>query len=345
MRQLIDLGLYSHVRQLEFSEHVDFSDAIKILLIGPGEIKIPSNGWGAVETIIAETKTLYEKNGYEVTILNSNYFLDWVIAGKNYDVIINHNDRKTSKIKKRWKPIPLITYSHYGYGEFEEMWSNDYHRIVKSLNKSDFVICLNQRIRNVYSKYIEDSKLLVSPNGSSFNSVKVTKKNNRFVCVGKIETRKRQFETWMESEVAKEGIEFIGPIVDLRVVNLLAQVDCPQNVFIGPRSRDELSEILEGYSALILPSLGEADALVLYEAQLAGLPIFVTLRGVGAQDLSLEWINVIPLSFKFEDLVMKLASIKSTQKQIQNFARLNYSWDVRHQPVLELLRKVTHERN
>ena len=345
VRQLIDFGLYSRVRQLEMSDDSESWTGNRILLIGPGEIKIPSNSWGAVETIIAETKTLYENHGYKVTILNSNFIFDWIVAGNKYNVIINHNDRKTMKIRKRWRSIPLITYSHYGYGEFEEMWSRDYHSVIKSMNQSDYVICLNARVRNVYSKYIDVSKLLVCPNGSSFSSLKAKEKQNRFVCIGKVETRKRQYEAWIQSESTEMKIDFIGPIADTRVRKLLAESDDTQSRFIGPKNRQQISEVIEGYTALILPSLGEADALVLYEAQLAGLPVFVTSRGVGAQDLSLAWIKIIPPDFNFDALVLQLASIEATQSEIQNYAKINYSWDVRHQPILELLQKITNERD
>ena len=183
------------------------------------------------------------------------------------------------------------------------------------------------------------------PNGSSFKSLAVNEKNNRFVCIGKVETRKRQFEAWAQSESTDMKIDFIGPVADFRVNSLLAKSNQAKSSFVGPKNRQELEEILEGYSALILPSLGEADALVLYEAQLAGLPVFVTSRGVGAQNLSLEWIKIIPLEFNFEELVVQLASITATQRQIQNYAEMNYSWEMRHQPLIELLGKITHERN
>jgi len=345
VRQLIDFGLYSRVRQLDLADNLESNTRNRILLIGPGEIEIPSNGWGAVETIIAETKTLYEKHGYQVTILNSNFIFDWIGAGKKYNVIISHNDRKTMKIRNRWRSIPLITYSHYGYGEFEEMWSRDYRSVVKSMNQSDYVICLNARVKNVYSNYIDASKLIVCPNGSSFGSFRVQEKNNRFVCIGKVENRKRQYEAWIQSESTDTKIDFIGPVADLRVRKLLVKNEDAQSRFIGPKSRQEVSEVLEGYKALILPSLGEADALVLYEAQLAGIPVFVTSKGVGAQDISLEWIKIIPIDFNFEELVSQLSSIAATQSDIQNYAKINYSWDVRHHPVLELLKKIANDRD
>lgn len=341
-RIFIDLGVHSKTRQVVNYPTNSLNPKARILVIGPGEISIPTQGWGAVETVIEETITLYLAEGYSVTLLNSNNKIDWSTVGNNYDIILNHNDRATKKIRNRWKKIPLITFSHYGLGQYENLWNKDYRRILLRLSNSDFVICLNERIKDTYSKYISVEKLIVSPNGSDFMPAKNLPTSRKFVCVGKVESRKRQYEVWNDSVRESLEIDFIGPISDTRVENAISQKRLGHSSFLGPMTRKELSEVLSRYRALILPSIGEADALVLYEAQLAGLPVFVTENGLGAQDLSLRWIRIIPFEFKIEDLEKTLDTRDYTSLEIALFAESNYRWSVRHEPVLSLLRKITN---
>jgi len=343
LRGLIDLGIHSKTRQITtYPSNQTFPKA-RILIIGPGEISIPTSGWGAVETVIEETSKLYLDKGYLVTLLNSNNRLDWIKVGRNFDLILNHNDRATRKVRKFWKQPPLITFSHYGFGQYEDLWNGDYKKILQKMNDSDFIICLNDRIKEVYSNHIDTEKLIVSPNGSEFMPVKNLPSNGKFVCVGKIESRKRQYETWKDSVREKIGIDFIGPISDDRVESLISQKKSSYSCFLGAMTRKDLSEVLSKYRALILPSLGEADALVLYEAQLAGLPVFVTKSGYGAQDLGLSWIKLIPTNFEFSALVEALDSIDCTSSQIAQFAETNYRWSLRHEPVLYLMERLIND--
>ena len=88
-------------------------------------------------------------------------------------------------------------------------------------------------------------------------------------------------------------------------------------------------EELRNYKALILQSQGEADALVLYEAQMAGLPILVTKEGIGAQDISLPWINLIDDASSPTEIEGIVDSIHNTPDEIAAYARANYSWTIK----------------
>jgi hypothetical protein len=142
--------------------------------------------------------------------------------------------------------------------------------------------------------------------------------NAPLVCVGKIEKRKYQYELWNALRNTSLRIVFIGPIVDDRITTLIKTNKASKNYFIGAKDREYLSDNLQNFSGLILSSLGEADALVLYEAQLAGLPIFVSEKGLGSQNRNLDWVKVIP---KHID-VRRIETLKDGQDAVGNRTRV-----------------------
>ena len=63
-------GMMNNVNQL-IKISVSENSLKNILIIGHGEISIPSNGWGAVETVIFEMCDVLVKNGFGISVLNS----------------------------------------------------------------------------------------------------------------------------------------------------------------------------------------------------------------------------------------------------------------------------------
>jgi glycosyltransferase involved in cell wall biosynthesis len=103
---------------------------------------------------------------------------------------------------------------------------------------------------------------------------------------------------------------------------------------LGERSRSELRTEFKNYKALLLLSLGEADALVLYEAQMAGLPVFVTEEGAGAQDFELSWINFMNKDTTPETIESQTNAIKVPPEKIAEYATNNYSWAKKNAPLI-----------
>ena len=340
IRILRSYGLFLPTRQ--FLKITNNQKKFKLLIVAPGMLSIPPKGWGAVEHIISETIGIFEQNGFEVWILNSKHKKEWIEAGKfKYDVILNHSDQDCLRIKKFWPKIPLVTVSHYGFGAFEEAWNREFKKILTQMDVSDTIVCLSNEVKKTFSKYIVNAKLIVSPNGSSFAPKTGRDPNAPLVCVGKIEKRKYQYELWNSLRNTSLRIVFIGPIVDDRITTLIKKNKASKNYFIGAKDREYLSENLQNFSGLILSSLGEADALVLYEAQLAGLPIFVSEKGLGSQNRNLDWVKVIPKHIDVRKIEKILSKYNIPADTVSAFARYHYSWEVRSKPLLkELLSQV-----
>ena len=315
------------------------SGKTKLLIVAPGNMPIPTDGWGAVEIIISETLELYTAAGFDVWVLNSRNRNIWKEAKKlNFPVILSHSDIDNPKIRSNWPKAKIIGVSHYGLGAYPDKWDRGFQKILNGMKSCDFVVCLSDSVASTFARYIPQEKIHVSPNGSAFKSIcKNPGEFNRMICLGKVERRKKQFELWKSLKTSNLSITFAGPIVDERVLSEIEKDPSLVNTFIGPISRKNLMTELGKYNSLILISDGEADALVLYEAQLAGLPVLVTERSLGSQKPELDWICIISESPTVDEIQSGLSAVISTPVKIAEYALKNYNWTVRNRNLVSLL--------
>lgn len=340
-QELMIRGLRSEAREVKFfPSDVHNAKTKTILIIAPGSMPIPTPDWGAVEIIINETIPLFQAHNLNVLLLNSNHRKDWRKTNSYpIDVILSHNDLQVKRARQTWKNIPLISVSHYGLAAFPKLWHKSFQKTFRNFMYADVVICLSEEVKNAFSKFLDSSKLVVVPNGSDFKAKFDSPKNGKLIYLGKVETRKRQLEYSKQAMELGLGIEFIGPIADSRIVDAIFTDDLPKHMFPGGKTRHELEGLLGSYTALLLLSEGEGDALVLYEAQLAGLPIIVNRNSLGSQDQSLPWVYVID---QFDDLprISREANewVNNTHT-IFEYARSNYTWAKRILPLITVIEK------
>lgn len=311
----------------------------RLLIVAPGAMAIPTGGWGAVETIISETIDEYLREGFEVSLLNSTNNKHWRAASRcDYDVVLCHADTFIKKVRRTFPQTPIVGVTHYGLAQFPEAWHPSYARTVNNFKYLDKLVCLNLEIYRYFSQVLPKERLLISPNGSSFQPRVGRVETGKLICVGKVEARKRQFELFTFLEKHDMEIEFIGEIVDERVLHQIQVNSFASESFIGPRNRVWLRDNLANYRALVLLSLGEADALVLYEAQLAGLPIIVSREALGSQDDELPWVTTL------EDGNWKRSQFETTSlnipspEAIAEFSKNRYAWKLRNRPLNIVLR-------
>ena len=83
---------------------------------------------------------------------------------------------------------------------------------------------------------------------------------------------------------------------------------------------------------------GEADALVLHEAQQAGLHLILSHQAVGSQDSNLPWIHVCDDLHALNKLIREVSTETSTSpEEIIEFARKNLTWESRGKEIGNLL--------
>ena len=342
IRFLNSYGLLLKVRSLAKVTNNLPENRKKLLIVAPGEVQIPSQGWGAVETIISETIVIYESAGFEVWLLNSKHPAEWKKAKKiEFSVILNHSDTLSERVRKYWPDTKIVVITHYGFAGFPNRWDRGYKKILEQMDACDFVVCLSSQIYEVFQNYFDKSKLIVSSNGTSFAPQISDGNQENILCLGKLEPRKKQFELWNCIKDSEINIIFAGPIVDERINQILKENPSLSKTFIGPLSRTKLESEFRNFKALILPSTGEADALVLYEAQMAGLPILVSPGGIGAQEINLDWIHELSEEPTSDEIRTLLNITRSKPREIAEYARENYNWSVRNENIVKLLIRIS----
>jgi glycosyltransferase involved in cell wall biosynthesis len=335
-RSFTYLGMQG-LRQIEFFPPVG-TQKMRVLILAPGNVPIPPLGWGAVETVVSETIPEYQRNGCSILLLNSKAVMDlWRAHRFKPDVVLVHDDLATARAKYFFARSKIIAICHYGLSAKPDLWHRSFKKVISKLDKADHIICLNPTIYQVFLEYFPLKKLVISPNGSSFSPLVSEELGEGIICVGKVEPRKKQFELF--KSLSKIGVEitFVGEIADKRVQNLLESDPGLTRFFVGPWSRNELSMNLSKYKALLLSSLGEADALVLYEAQLAGLNVIVNKSSLGSQDPTLPWIHVTSDDLTSQELSMALERSYLSPLEITRHANLNYNWQKRNLVLMNLI--------
>lgn len=321
-------------------------DTLKLLIVAPGNMPIPTDGWGAVEIVVYETLDIYAKAGFDVWVLNSKNRRKWKEAKEiDFSIILSHSDVDNPKIRSRFPEAKVIGVSHYGLGAYPEYWDKGFEKILRGMDNCDAVVCLSDVVAATFAHFISRDKIFVSPNGSSFQSFcEQPREYKKLICLGKVEKRKKQFELWKSLRTSSLEIIFAGPIADGRVLQQLAKEPSLSKIFIGAISRKDLATELGKYSGLIMISNGEADPLVLYEAQLAGLPVLVSERSLGSQDRKLNWVQVISDFPTAEEINISLSKVVSNSSVIANYASENYSWEVRNKNLVSLLLNFSNEK-
>lgn len=321
------------------------------LVIGPGMMPVPPVGWGAVETIIDEMSTQLATSR-PTMVLNSSSLLSWFRAFRiRHEVLHVHSDTAFVKAS-RWRFLnnrstPIVIWMHDPYLDQPALWGVGFHsrwtNVKRHLRSGDVFVALSSSIASVVSQQLPNT-ILILPNASSFKPRIELNPDRDLLVLGKVTTRKKQFEL---SELVLWGneITFVGPITDQRVIESVANE--PQaarsQAFVGEWTRSELAEKMSSFKVLLLASKAEADALVLYEAQLAGLSIVCSRHALGAQDAELPWIYTHETDASLEQLqqLCALAIQENVQHRprIIDYAQDNFLWSDRIERLDECLQR------
>ncbi|WP_264550584.1 glycosyltransferase family 4 protein [Flavobacterium sp. N2038] len=312
---------------------------MKILLVGPGIMPIPSDGWGAVETLIWNQKIYCEALGHKVDILNKRGLVAALFAKPwSYDIVHVHFD----PLAKFWNTLSvrlnfkLIVTSHYGYAAYPEKWHYGYQNIFKVLMKSERLMVLSEDILNVFRRNGYKGKIDVLSNGVEiqqfvFNKSALLKKA---ICLGRMEKRKRQVEVAQKiSEKRNLVCDFVGPLNSLVFKTGNQYVN-----YLGEWDRATVHKNLTNYSCLILFSDGEAHPLVIVEAMAAGLSLVISKEASANLDLNLPWIYLCDTVDEVAEYAEKAITENDLYRaQIRKYAEENFDYAVIAQKYIQII--------
>lgn len=139
------------------------------------------------------------------------------------------------------------------------------------------ILALNENSLSFARKYTQ--KAVIIPNFIEkvyVDEAIVREKLQNIAFVGRV-TEDKGINELVEAakEIGDVNIHIIGPDEN----NLLGNCDTERIIKVGPKSHDEVLEILKNMDALILPSYSEGFPLVVLEAMACALPIISTPVG------------------------------------------------------------------
>ena len=300
---------------------------MKILLVAPGEMKVPTDGWGAIETIVWEMSSHLKNQGHEIKILNSKnrfkHFSHYIIY--NYDFVHIHYDEFVPLWLKFKRYLPIVQSKIFLTSHsptFLATLSNPNPLLIYNLRKLSGVITLTESQKfALESLQIRASAL---GNGIDVNKYRFYKETNkRVLLLGKIEERKRQALVAQLESFSGLPIDFVGPFHET------LKLSSKNHRVLGSWNRTEVVQNIGRYSALLIASECEGFPLVSLEALAAGVPVIGTFESIPEE---LRNINGV-ISTDFNSLPQQIVSILSKnidvdQRKIMK-ERLSemYSWD------------------
>ena len=262
---------------------------MKIAIVGPGFMPIPSTGWGAVENLVWDIRCELVKIGHEVHIVNTsnrNEIVEQVNSLRPDFVHVQYDDYADCIPYFECKRVALT--SHYGYLTQPHRWDDGYRRIFAACcNSGATIFALSPQIANVYlSAGLPPEKVKVVPNGVNFESFRFVDSSSPYgktACVAKVEARKRQVATRDVDRVLYYG----------RTAPGFEWFSSHKNYF-GEWTREKLYSDLTFHDNLALLSDGEAHALVLNEAMAAGLGLVISELAWSNIDPKLPFVSIVP---------------------------------------------------
>lgn len=255
---------------------------MKICFIGPGEIDIPPNGWGALETVVWNQFCQLQKHNYDVKIINEkdpnttykeieNFNPDIVHLhyGKHYEILPFINRRKI---------VTNHDGSFIGSYQFHEQIIRNF------MYDCEFFILTSWEKQLLKKIGLPNKNIRILPNGVDHETFKKNQKPkyDKSICLGKIDARKNQCKL----QNLNCDIVFVGQNSD-KDFNPL------DSNYLGIWDRSQVFNNLTEYTNLVLLSQAELQPLVCLEALSAGLGLVISEQCSQNLDTSLDFITII----------------------------------------------------
>jgi hypothetical protein len=312
---------------------------MKIVLIGPGCMPIPSPGWGAVERIVWDYYQVLSSGmkgmGYEVHIINTPHHHEIIqqCNALNPDVAHIMYDDHIQVAGALEAPKILYT-SHFAYltsSQLETAYSGYFHGIFMSvIRQSDnsrlWLNVISDEIASLYARYgFPRERIRVMRNGARDDLFRFSMEpthGDKSIYLGKVEYRKAQYKYQ-----SIHGIDFVGNYHD-------SPFNRGSPSYKGEWSKERLYQDMTEYGNLVLLSQGEADPLVVKEALVAGLGVVVSECASANLDIgdARPWITVIPnekldnLEYVATQIAENRQSSLKAREEIRNYGLSKFGW-------------------
>ena len=187
----------------------------------------------------------------------------------------------------------------------------------REVNDAELVIVLNNELRQTVRRdHGYDGKLLIMSNGIDEDFFKITRRPTvsetfKLLFVGRLSPHKNLTALLEALSMIRREItlDIVGDGECSREVRMLIADSKLENVRLhGRQSRDEVKRFYATCSALILPSLYEAQPIALLEAMASRIPVIVT-KGIGIEVTAQEAVLIEPTAQGIADGIESLAAM------------------------------------
>ena len=241
--------------------------------------------------------------------------------------------------------------------------------LVNSLipGKRDAAILLvaNERTRQALPTSARGKVIEIPENGVDLRIWKerfdvVPKNNARFLFIGRLVDWKRlDFVLHALAQIPNAVLEVIGdgPMRPAWMALTESLGVASRVQWLGWKPQPECAQILEGATALLLPSIYECGGAVVLEAMACGAPVIATAWGGPAEYLNSQCGILIPVTDRstpeqitagFVEAMRKLASVPALGLQLGSAGRARvqqlYDWDTKIDRILKIYEQALHEK-
>jgi len=311
---------------------------MKIALVGPGILPIPSDGYGAVEKHIWNLSRSLRALGHDVETLNETIGeYRWafralrLVESAEADVIHAHTSFLAGILATS---LPLVYTSHCPMWMMESKGPREHWGMVwegLAVRRSRHVIALTHRSAHAIAHHRQNKPISVVPNGVDPERFRprFSERNGTRVCMlGKVVRRKR-VATVAKAMRGMQGAELwvIGSQPDQEYAREVGRIR--EVKFIADADELEIAAILGTMDVFVHASEAEAQSMAVLEAMACGLPVVAslaceeTVAGVGLvvrSDQPEEWAVTIKHVLDDDAERMMLA------RRSRQAAETLYSW-------------------
>jgi glycosyltransferase involved in cell wall biosynthesis len=194
----------------------------------------------------------------------------------------------------------------------------------REINDAELVIVLNNELRRAVRRdHGYDGKLLIMSNGIDEGFFRTARKPGvpetfKLLFVGRLSPHKNLTALLEALSMIRREItlDIVGDGECSREVRMLIADSKLGNVRLhGRQSRDEVKRFYATCSALILPSLYEAQPIALLEAMASRIPVIVT-KGIGIELSAQEAVLIEPTAQGIADGIESLAAMAPEEQEL-----------------------------
>ncbi len=208
------------------------------------------------------------------------------------------------------------------------------NKLIKSINKFDYLVCVSQELQQFYQDKIGSTKCIFIPNViDSLPDKSANLKENILINVGRLETEKGQLDLIDIVKKVKEKVNDVKLylIGDGSLRHVLEEKVKDEDledtvIFTGFISKKEMEKYLTQAKLFVMTSFTESFGLVLIEAMSYKIPCIAFDSASGARFLLKDDVGILIENRDKQKMVDEIINSLSNHKKLNKLSSLSYEY-------------------